>query len=82
MSNLVDIVQRLQSKIAQISLDVEKNVCTTLNNTAKLSEIEKINRNADFPNSLIDLVNYQLDLKYQDCLKRLSEIEKLEFVQN
>lgn len=80
MSNVVDLVQRLQSKIAQISLDVEKNVQTALNNSGKLKEIENINRNVDFPNSLKELVNSQLDSKYQDCMKRLSEIEKLEFV--
>ncbi len=77
---MVDLVQRLQTKIAQISLDVEKNIQTTLNTSVKLNEIENINRNVDFPNSLKELVNSQLDLKYQDCVKRLSEIEKLEFV--
>ena len=45
---------------------------------SRVSAIEQINRNCDFPNSLTKLVQQNLLSKYEECTKRLTNIEKME----
>jgi hypothetical protein len=66
----------MQTKIAQLTQDVEKKTKISLSFSSKLSEMEQTNKNVDFPNSLKEVL-YQLNAEYLDNLKRLEVIEKL-----
>ncbi len=45
---------------------------------ARLTTLETTNRTCDFPNSLTTLVQQKLHDKFNECLKRLNNIEKME----